>query len=114
MNHLHRLFARRVTNLLVCVYICPKLKSYKWFCQFKHLWKCIALCSRTFSVIYALFLENKHLKQLFAFCRVHLFGKQSIREKSITILITDIGVEHFVALIFPRVCMWKAWSGCEL
>lgn len=108
-NHLHRLFALRVTNLLVCVCICPKLNSYKWFCQFKRLWKFIALCSRTFNavVIYTLFLENKHLKQLSAFCRVHSFGKQSIRKKCITILITNITVEHFVALIFPRVRMWK-------
>lgn len=114
MNHLHRLFAQRVMNLLVGVCICPKLNSYKWFCQFKRLWKCIALCSRMFSavVIYTLFLENK--QQLSAFCWVHSFGKQSIREKCITILITNITVEHVVALIFPRVCMWKVWSGCEL
>lgn len=61
MNHLHRLFARRVTNLPVCVCICPKLNSYKWLCQFKHLRKCIALCSRTFSavVIYALFFRKQ-------------------------------------------------------
>lgn len=41
-------------------------------------------------------------------CRVHSFGEQSIREKCITILITNIIVEHFGALIFPRL-----WSGCE-